>query len=134
MPVTSISGSPSPGNGMWVRIQQQQAQRYADQSEQRARLLQARAQGAQNAADRAQENARSLKVQAGQAEGEANAAKLGLAAQEALGKVQGTLSGLHEQIVAVLSPTQLVQPVGESSAPVLNAQGQQTGTLVNVTA
>lgn len=134
MPVTSTSAAQSPGSGIWIQIQQQQAQRNADQAEQQARSLQVKARGAQTVADRALENARSLKVQSGQAQGEANSAKRGLAAQQSVEQVQTQLSGLREQINAVLSPQETVQPVAESPAPVINALGQQTGTLVNVTA
>lgn len=134
MPVTSSSGVQSPGSGVWIHIQQQQAQRNADQAEQQARSLHLRAREAQASADRAAENARSLNVQAGQAEGEANRAKQGLAAQESLGKVQEQLRGLREQISLALAPTEVAQPVVESPAPVTNALGQQTGTLINVTA
>jgi Fe-S cluster assembly scaffold protein SufB len=134
MPVTSASGVQSPGSGIWVQIHQQRAQRNADQAEQQARSLHLRAREAQASADRAQENARSLNVQAGQAESESNRAKQGLAAQEALGKVQTQLSGWREQIGSALAPQELAQPVAESPAPVTNALGQQTGTLVNVTA
>lgn len=135
MPVTSTSGGAS-GSGIWVQIQQQQAQRNADRAEQQARSLQVQAREAQLSADQAQENARSLKVQAGQAEGQANSAKRGLAAQEAFGKVQTQLSGLREQIGLALTPApkDVVQPAAELPAPVINAMGQQTGTLVNVTA
>lgn len=134
MPVTSTSGG-TPGSGIWIQIQQQQAQRNADRAEQQARSLQAQAREAQSSADRAQENARSLKVQAGQAEGQANSAKQGLAAQEALGKVQTQLRVLREQIGLALDPAPklVAQPMAESPAPVINALGQQTGTLINVT-
>ena len=134
MPVTSSSGVQSPGSGVWVQIQQQQAQRNADRAEQQARSLYLRAREAQASADRAEENARSLNMQAGQAEGEATRAKQGLAAQESLGKVQTQLSGLQEQISSALAPKAVAQPVAELPAPVTNALGQQTGALINVTA
>jgi len=134
MPVTSTSGVQSAGSGIWLQIQQQQAQRSADQADQRARSLQVRAREAQSAADRAQETARSLEVQSGQAQSEANSARLGLAAQASLGKIQTQLSGLREQIGVALAAQKVVQPVAESVAPVINDLGQQTGTLVNVTA
>ena len=135
MPVTSTSAG-TPGSGIWMQIQQQQARRNADRADQQARSLQVQAREAQFSADQAQENARSLKVQAGQAEGQANNAKRGLAAQEALGKVQTQLSGLREQISLALNPPakEVAQPTSELPAPVINALGQQTGTLVNLTA
>lgn len=134
MPVTSSSGVQSPGSGVWVQIQQQQAQRNADRAEQQARSLYLRAREAQESADRAEEYARSLNIQAGQAEGEATRAKQGLAAQESLGKVQTQLSGWREQISSALAPEAVAQSLAESPAPVINSLGQQTGTLINVTA
>jgi hypothetical protein len=134
MPVTSSSGVQSPGSGVWVQIQQQQAQRNADRAEQQARSLYLRAREAQASADRAEEYARSLNMQAGQAEGEATRAKQGLAAQESLAEVQTQLSGWREQISSALAPKADAQPVAEAPAPVTNSLGQQTGTLINVIA
>lgn len=131
MPVTSTSSAQSATSGLWAQIQQQQAQRNANQAEQQARGLQARAQAAQSVADRAQESARSLKVQSNQAQGEASQAQRSLVTLNSVGEVQTQLSDLHEQISKVL------QPAANSSAslaPVVNAFGQSTGTLVNVTA
>lgn len=128
MQVGSSSAS-LPSSGIWAQVQQQQAQRTADQAEQRAQALQARAREAQTEADRAQEGARSLKVQSEQAQGEAVSARQGLEAMSALGEVEGNLDGLRSQIAKVLA-----LPAGEPLAPVVNTSGQQTGTLVSVTA
>jgi len=135
MALTSSSGVQSPGSGIWAQVQQQQAQRNADQAEQQARALQSRARAAQSVADQAQENARSLKVQSGQAQGAAESARRGLAARESLGEVQTRINSLREQISAELAPapTEAVAATTES-APVINVFGQATGTLVNVTA
>ena len=114
-------------------MQVQQARRNADQAEQQAAALTAQAQSAQSVADRAQENARSLQVQSRQAQGNASQARLTVAAQDSVGVVQTQLSGLKEQITQVLqSETLSTPPV--ATAPVVNTSGQQTGTLVNVTA
>jgi hypothetical protein len=133
MALTSSSGVQSPGSGIWAQLQQQQAQRNADQAEQQARALQSQARQAQTVADRAQENARSLKVQSGQAQGEAENARRGLAAMESIGQVQTQISDLRGQISAELAPAAAVT---ETTAPatVINVFGQATGTLVNVTA
>ena len=51
MQVGSSSASLSSAGGIWAQVQQQQAQRTADQAEQRAQALQARAREAQTEAD-----------------------------------------------------------------------------------
>lgn len=116
---------------MLAQIQQMQAQRNADQAEQRARALRDKASDAQGVADRAQENARSLKVQSEQAQGEATQARRGLAELGAGQTVQSRLTDLRQQIGAVLQSDVLKR---SSLVPVVNAQGQPTGTVVNVTA
>lgn len=133
MPVTSTSSAQSAASGLWAQIQQQQAQRNANQAEQQARGLQARAQAAQSVADRAQESARSLKVQSNQAQGEASQAQRSLVTLSSVGEVHTQLSDLHEQISKVLQPETTANS-SASLAPVVNAFGEPTGTLVNVTA
>lgn len=132
----SSTSSQSPGSGIWSQIQQQQAQRNADQAEQQARALQARAREAQSTADRAQENARSLKVQSGQAQGEAESARRGLASLQSRDNMLTRLGSQVERVAAALTtPTEVVQPSPVAVAqPVVNAYGQATGTTVNVTA
>lgn len=134
MAITSSSGVQSPSSGIWAQIQQQQAQRNADQAEQQARALQSRAREAQTVADRAQENARSLKVRSGQAQGNAESARRGLAAMESIGEVQTQISALREQISTVLAPAETAVAATAEPAAVINVFGQATGTLVNVTA
>ncbi|KAB2922811.1 MAG: hypothetical protein F9K30_11785 [Dechloromonas sp.] len=124
-------GLQSSGSGIWGQIQQQQAQRNADQAEQQARALQARARQAQSVADRAQENARSLKVESSQAQSDADNAQRGVAALRSLNGVQQDLSELRSQIAQVLENPLVAQ---QQAAPVINTSGQETGTLVNVTA
>jgi len=133
MAVASASGAQSASSGLWAQLQLQQARRNADQAEQQAAALQAQAQSAQGVADRAQENARSLQVQSRQAQGDASQARLDLATRSSVGEVQSQLSDLKTQIAKVL---QSDAPIAEppASAPVVNTSGQQTGTLVNVTA
>lgn len=131
MAVTSASSSSA--SGLWAQIQQQQAQRNADRAEQQARALQAKAQAAQSVADRAQENARSLKVESNQAQGEAVQARRGLATLKSVGEVQNQFSDLREQIGKVLQSDTITTST-IALAPVVNTSGQQTGTVVNVTA
>jgi len=120
---------------MWTQIQQQQAQRAADQAEQQARSLKTMAQAAAATAAQAQENARTLKVQSSQAQGEAESARRGVAAMKSLGVVQTQFVGLRQQISDVLSPAETTASRGAGlAAPVINAYGQQTGSMVNVTA
>lgn len=132
MAITSTSAIQSATTGLWVEMQRQIAQRNVDQAEQRASALQAKAQEAQSVAERARENARTLNSQASQAQGEAGQARQGLARQTAGGEIQAQLTGLHEQIVDLLGAN---SPIETSALPpVINASGQTTGSLINVTA
>ncbi|HEX6736399.1 MAG TPA: hypothetical protein VF096_16460 [Azonexus sp.] len=131
MAIAASAGLQSPGSGIWGQVQQQQAQRNADQAEQQARTLQAQARQAQSVADQAQENARSLKVESSQARADADNAQRGVVALRSLNEVQSGFSELREQIAQVVqTPVASQQP----AAPVVNTSGQTTGTLVNVTA
>lgn len=74
-------------------------------------------------------------MQSGQAQDKAAAARQGLIARDSLVQTQGQLTDLRDQIGAALAPLAPSAPAAtESPAPVLNAFGQPTGTLVNVTA
>lgn len=133
MPVSSVSATQSARSGLFAQIQQLQAQRSADQAEQRARTLQEKAQQAQVVANQAQENARALKVQSNQAQSDAGQARQGLAARESISRVQSGYADLREQIASVSKPVEK-PAVTVPPAPVVNSFGQETGTLVNVTA
>lgn len=117
---------------MWAQLQQQLASRSADQAEQRASALREKARAAQSVADQAQQNARSLKVESDQAQSQAGEARRGVTGMSSLGKVEAQLGNLREQIGQILQPQVVATAV--SSAPVVNALGQETGTLLNVTA
>jgi type II secretory pathway pseudopilin PulG len=146
MAISSTSASQGISSGLFAQIQQQQARRNADQADQQARALQSQAQTAQAAANRAQENARSLKVQANQAQGDASSARQNLSSLKSLDETQNQLSGLRDQIRAVLNPdatasasskvsaTSVAVASTATMAPVINSSGQATGTLVNVIA
>ncbi|MBP5987470.1 MAG: hypothetical protein KA538_09815 [Azonexus sp.] len=132
MPIGSSSSAQAGGSALWAQLQQQLASRSADQAEQRASALREKARAAQSVADQAQQNARSLKVESDQAQGQASEARRGVAGMSSLGKVEAQLSDLRVQIGQILQPE--VVATAASSAPVVNAFGQETGTLVNVTA
>lgn len=135
MAVSASSGLQSPGSGIWGQIQQQQAQRNADQAEQQARALQARARQAQVVADQAQENASSLKVQSNQAQDAAESAQRGLLAMKSRDDMLVQLNQQVGQVVdTVTGQSSTVQVDAALPQPVTNALGQTTGTLVNVTA
>lgn len=134
MPIASASIQSS-SSGIWTQIQQQQAQRNADQAERQARSLKAMAQDAEATAEQAQENARTLKVQSNQAQGEAVNARRSVAAMKSLGVLQAQFVGLRQQISDVLSPEKPSTLSGTVLATtVINAYGQPTGSTVNVTA
>lgn len=137
MAIASISATGQAG-AIWAQVQQQQVQRTAQQAAERARALQAQAGDAQAAADRAQENARSLKVQSQQAQGEASNARLDLATMQSAGRLQAQFGELRAQLASALGETTSAATTSAattgSAQPVVNAQGQTTGTLLSVTA
>lgn len=130
MAIIPPSNSQSVNGAIWQQLQQQQAQRAADQAEQNASALQVKAREAQSQAMRAQENARSLKVQYTQAESEAGSARQGLAELKAVGALQQGLQATRDSIAS----SRLNATTTGSATTVINAQGQTTGSLVNVTA
>ena len=132
MPLASISGNAAAGGAMLAQMQQLLAQRNADQAEQRARVLQEKAQEAQTVADRAQANARNLSLESKQAKGDADQAQRGLAAMSAKDQMLTRLDVSLGKIAQAVTPAAAApEPV---AVPVVNAYGQETGTLVNVTA
>lgn len=125
--ISSLSISSS----VYSQLQQQQAKRTADQAEQTARDLQSKASQARAAANQAQQNARTLEVKSDQAQGNAETAKRNVVALKSVGETQTQISALRDQIASVIAPT---ESAATTAAPVVNALGEQTGTLVNVTA
>lgn len=132
MPVASTSGTQAAGGALWAQIQQQQAQRNADQAEQRARALQSQAQAAQSEAGRAQETARSLQAESKAAQSDAGEARRSVVALRSQSALQAQLSDVQGQIARVLDNTLSSTP--GVSAGVVNTSGQQTGTLIDVIA
>lgn len=125
---TATSGAPSIAQSVWQQVKLQQAQRSADQAEATARALQAQAAAAERTADRAQENARSLRVQADQARQVSGRANQSLEAIRSLGQLQVQLGGTYERVAQAQAQR------NAAAQPVVNTQGQLTGTQVNVTA
>ncbi len=132
MPVASSSGTQAAGSALWAQIQQQQAQRTADQAEQRARALQIQAQAAQSEAGRAQETARALQVESKAAQSDATEARRSVVALRSQNALQEQFSNVRGQIARVLDTTLSATP--NASAGIVNTSGQQTGTVIDVTA
>jgi len=135
---SSTSGLPSATQDAWQQLKLQQAQRDADRADWNAQALQAQAQQAQRVANRAEDVARSLSVQADQAQSEAGKARQGLASLSSLGQMQKLVNHVSEQVFPTPTETQPAVPAGgqaqSSATPVVNTQGQVTGTVVNTTA
>jgi hypothetical protein len=109
------------------QLQLRQAQRNADQARKTAETLKAKADQAQTVAERAQENARSLRVEAHQAEGDSIRADQGLQANRS----QNQMTARRQTVAA---QTQVAEPRIPAPQPSVNAQGQVTGQLVDITA
>lgn len=135
---SGIQTLPSATQDAWQQLRLQQAQRDADRAERTAESLQAQARDAQKVALRANETARSLSVQADQAQSEAGKARQGVASLSSLGQFQTLVNHVSDQVTQRLQNTQQSAPVNSqvpvSTTPVVNTQGQVTGTVVNTTA
>ena len=124
-----ISNTPGITTAAFAQMQQQQAQRAAEQAEQRAQSLQAETRRARADAERAQDRVRTLEVETSQAERTAERARGGIAASESLQQLDGQLSTLQEDIRSTFPTPADGEP---PPRPVVNAQGQLTGTVINV--
>lgn len=114
-----------------------EARRTAERMEEVARRLQAQAATAQRTADRAQDDARSLTVQSEQARDDAGRARQGVAYLDALGRMQnevGRVVGRVAERLGVPATPDVKEVAAAPPAPVVNTQGQVTGTLVSTTA
>lgn len=132
--VSFISGAQSAAQSGLQQLRLQQARRDADQAEAVARSLQSQAQSARQAASEAQENARTVTTQADQAQANAAQARLGLAVIKTVDQMQTRLSGVVAQVTEKLGIAEPAVPTQSPSPPVVNTQGQLTGTVVNTTA
>jgi len=131
--MAAVSSAQSATGAAWGQMQLQQAQRNADQAEVKARALASQARAAESEAARAQENARSLRVESTQADSQASEAQRGVVEMKGWSQLSSQFSGLQSQIKEVLQPN-TTSTTTAASAPVVNAYGQETGTVVNVTA
>jgi len=132
--VSSLSGTSSVDYSGLSQLRVQQAQRNAEQAELAARSLAQQAREAQRVALDAQENARSLSAQASQAETNAGQARLNLAEIRSGEQVQVQLSASVAKVSETLTVAPPPTAVQSTPAPVVNTQGQLTGTVVNTTA
>lgn len=128
----SFFAGSSPGSTVLANLQQQVAERNADQAAQRARALASEAQKAQVVADRAQEKAQDVQGRSDRAQGDADEARRSVVARDTVVDSQASLSRRLEQVIERPPDP---PPVNETVlAPVVNAYGQSTGVVVNVTA
>ncbi len=131
--MAAVSSAQSATGAAWGQMQLQLAQRNADQAEVRARALASQARAAEDEAARAQENARDLRVESGQADNQAARAQRGVLEMKAWGQLSSQFSDLRSQIKEVLQ-ADTTPTTTAAAAPVVNTYGQETGTVVNVTA
>jgi hypothetical protein len=151
--VATISSSSSIDSAVRSGFQQlrvQDARRAAAQAEQAARALDAQAQAARRSAAQASENARALTVQSDQAKDDAGRARQGVAYLDSVARSTQQLGEFLGQVVERQAPAEAAaapalpaaspaasasaSPATPAPAPVINAQGQLTGTLVSTTA
>jgi hypothetical protein len=132
--ISSLSGAQSAAQSGLRQLRLQQAKRDAEQAEQVARALQAQAQAAQQNANEAVERARTITSQSDQAQATAGQARQGLAAVSTVAQMQGQLSGVVAQVTEKLAPPKAAPAIKSTPVPVVNAEGQVTGTVVNTTA
>lgn len=144
MAIAASSPLQSVTTALYGRLRVQQAQHNAELAEQEARSLQASARAAQANADRAQEGARELQVKSDQASEHAGRARQGLAAERSSAERLAELGTRVGRVVEALqardaTPAPVATPAAAPatavpSQPVLNADGQTTGTLISVSA
>lgn len=130
MATATLSALSGAGGGAYAQLQELQAQRTAEQAEGRARALRTAADEAQASAVRARETARTRRVESDQAEGTAQDARANLVSLKAGQETQAGLTSLRNDIAGIQKAFQ----ANSTAAAVINAEGQTTGTLVNVTA
>ena len=144
--MTTVSSASSaqtvqPASAGFSQLRLQQARRNAEQADFAARALQAQASSAQRTAAQAQENARSLSVQSDEAQTVAGRARQGLHALDSANAAFTRIGKAIEQVPPVAekptAPPVQAAPAptpAPTASPVLNNEGQVTGTLVNTSA
>lgn len=128
--VSSSSGSTALQYGL-SQLRLQQVKRSADQAEQTAQALQAQAAAARRNADQANEKARSLEIESSNAQSNAFRAQQGVAMLQSTGQNEARLARVSSNMVVQQSGQQATTG---GATPVVNAQGQVTGQVVNTTA
>ncbi len=128
--IASLSGEKSLAQSGLQQIRLQQAERNEQQAEQTARDLRAEARDAQQKAGEAQDEARSITSRADQAQASAGQARQGLAAVKTAARLADAIAPPEEapKLAELAVASRSLAP------PVINTQGQLTGTVVNTTA
>lgn len=136
--MAAASGVQSAGNSVLAQMQQSEAQRTARLAEARARSLAAQADKAQTEADRAQERADTLRGESKQSDQVAGEARRSLAARSSAVQMVDQLGRWVDRVGERLQSADAASAAAASSGgvatPVVNAYGQTTGAVVNVTA
>ena len=153
--MASVSSTSSANQYGEQQLQLLQARRNAEQAERVAQTLKAQAGDAQRVADKAQEDARSLSVQSDLAQVRAGQARQGLTALSSAQQAITSLGNIADRVVARQQESEAVAqvspavpvsaapavPVSNTTstvavvpAPVVNAQGQVIGKIINSTA
>lgn len=127
MATMAVAGSGSLAGVVSDQLRVQQAQRSADQAEVAARALRRQAEVAQREADVAQEGARTLRVRSDRAQTDAGQARQAVASLESVQTLREGFESLRADIASGLEAI-------SSPTPTVNAEGQTTGTIVNVVA
>lgn len=132
--ISSLSGAQSAAQSGLQQLRLQQAKREAEQAEFTARVLAAQASQAQQKASDAQEEARAITAQSDQAQTQAGQARQGLAVIKSVGQMGTQLDSVVTKVAEKVKPAEPAAPVQDTAAPVVNTQGQVTGTVINTTA
>lgn len=132
--ISSISGSQTASQSSFLQLQLLQATRDAAQAEQAARSLQAEVSAAQQAAASAEQNVRAISAQARQAEVAAGLAQSELAAVRSASQTQPQQTLATSRQAETLKSLEPAIKNLNSAPPIINTQGQVTGTVVNTTA
>lgn len=134
MATISSSSGASIGQSVLSQLQLQQAQRNAERADSNARSLQAQAREAQRVAVEAQATARTISSQADRAQSDASQAQLSLSVIRNGSQVQNNLTSAIGNVAETLKVALPVAASTDTAVPVVNTQGQLTGTVVNTTA
>lgn len=130
--ISSISSALSTGAPGSQDFRLRQAKRDAERAEQNARSLQAQASDANQEANQAIDYARSIASEADRAQADAGQARRGVAVIQAAARSQP--ADVVSQTTEILKAAESARFGAGVAAPVINAAGQLTGTVVNTTA